>query len=99
MARGTSQPGTVSPHMRGYGESRWLPRAGGKQPISPQLEAGAKPEAAAPQERQEQGLSEGRSPGVFFSFLSVLKNSGCKSFFVFGFNFCCCPTVIYALEI
>lgn len=37
-----------------------------KPPISPQLEAGAKPEAPAPQERQEQGLSEGHSPGVVF---------------------------------
>lgn len=81
-------------------EGMWAKQvASQKQPKPPQLEAGAKPEAQAPQERQEQGISEGHSPGVFLSFLSVLKNSGCKSFCVFGFNFCCCPTVIYAFKI
>lgn len=26
LSSGTSQPGTVSPHTRGCGKSRWLPR-------------------------------------------------------------------------
>lgn len=49
-------------------EGMWAKQvASQKQPLSPQLEAGAKPEAPAPQQRQEQGWSEGHSRGVFFS--------------------------------
>lgn len=52
----------MSPCTKGHGESRWLGHAGGKHPISPRLEAGAKPEPQAaeltPQERQENGSSE-----------------------------------------
>lgn len=57
----------LCPHTRGHGESRWLARVGGKEPTSPRLDAGAKPEPRAAnlasQERQEKCKAQPRSLG------------------------------------